>query len=269
MINSKSDLIKVLKENNIFPKKRYGQNFLIDNNIISKIINNINPENKKIIEIGPGLGALTFPLAQQAEKIVAYDIDTDMIDILNKLNTYENLEIINKDFLEIDLDKLTEKYTIVSNLPYYITTNIVFKLINSNSNFNEIIIMVQKEYGDRIVAKPNTSKYSKLSATINLFYEVENVSNASRKLFYPEPNVDSVVLKLVPKKDAKEYYKNVMSLIKSSFKMRRKTLHNNLKNEYDSEKIFQTLQELKLKDNCRAQELDYKTFIELYKHLNK
>ena len=265
---SPKKLNQILKENKFSFKKKYGQNFIIDNNIIQNIINKSNIDKETmIIEIGPGAGSLTKKLGEVSKNVLAYEIDEKVKPILEK-NIYPNTEIIYDDFLKRDIKKDLEKYNykklyVVSNLPYYITTPIVFKLIEEKIEIQKIVVMVQKEVGDRFNAKPKTKQYNALSVIINYYFKVKKILDVSKNVFIPKPNVDSIVISMTKNKsqDVKneEYF---IKLVKDSFHQKRKTLRNNLKS-YDLTKIEKVLKKHGLTLNIRAEELPVSIFIEM------
>lgn len=251
-------------------KKKFGQNFLIDTNIVDKIAKSACSKDIKTIEIGPGLGALSEQLLKYSKSVDAYEIDKDMYELLNNNLKDDNLNVYLKDFLDVDLSIYKEKVNICSNLPYYVTTPILFKIIESDLDINKITIMIQKEVADRINAKVNSEDYGALSIEIQYLFDVKLEMNISKNVFYPQPNVDSAVISFVPKTIRnKEFEKDFFELVKNSFRMRRKTLYNNLKDIYDKDVIGKIYEELKIKDNIRAQEMDLNQFIEMYKVVNK
>ena len=248
-------------------KKSLGQNFLIDKNIINKISESINPNKEDlIIEIGPGSGALTKELIKKNCDVICIEIDQRLKEKLMEIKA-NNLKIVFEDFLKLNLDEIIDykKYKniyFVGNLPYYITTAIINKIVNE-SNPYQIIIMIQKEVADRFNAKVGTKQYGSLSVFLQYNFDIEKVCNVSKNSFEPIPKVDSTVLKLINNKkvkvkDEEKFYK----LIKDSFKQKRKNLRNNLKN-YDLEKIEKIL----IKNNknlmSRAEELKVEEFAEI------
>ena len=232
---------EVLESNNFNFKKKFGQNFIVDENTINSIINKANIDSDTlVIEIGPGAGALTYKLSQVSKNVVCYEIDKTLENILkSNLKDSNNVEIIFDDFLKRNVKDDINKYRysklyVVANLPYYVTTPIIVKLIEDNINVDRIVVMVQKEVGDRFKAMPGTKDYNSLSIFINYYYDVKKVLDVSRNVFMPMPNVDSIVLSL-DKKDViyeledKDYF---FKLVRDSFKQKRKTIRNNLK-EYN------------------------------------
>ncbi len=254
-------------------KKSLGQNFLIDNNIINKIIDNINPTvNDLIIEIGPGEGALTKKLIKKNCDVLCFEIDKRLEETLNKIKS-DKLKIEFVDFLKINLKKYInkEKYKnlyFIGNLPYYITTAIINKIINESDPY-EIIIMVQKEVGERFMSSPNSKSYNSLSVYLQYNFDIEKIIKVSKNCFNPIPKVDSVVLKM---KKNKKYICNdedyLYKLIKDSFTQKRKNLKNNLKN-YDLKKLEIILNTIGKNLSNRAEEISVKEFVHLANEMLK
>ena len=255
-------------------KKSLGQNFLIDQNIINKIINSIDiREDSIIIEIGPGSGALTKKLVELNANVISFEIDTRLKEELDKLEKdNNNLKIIYEDFLNIDLNKFlkTKKYKnlyFVANLPYYITTAIINK-ITKESNPTEMILMVQKEVAERFSAVPNTKDYGSISVFLQYNYDISKVAIVSKNCFFPVPKVDSMVIKFKSKESKlKVNNENVFyKLIKDSFQFKRKNLKNNLK-KYDLEKINNVLKKYNKDLTARAESLTVEEFIDISNNL--
>lgn len=233
---------QLLKKHGFRMTKSLGQNFLIDGNIIENIVMASGATEKDlVIEIGPGIGALTYPLSQIAKKVIAVEIDEKAIPLLREnIGNCDNVEIINKDFLKINLPSLVkeelenasyENVVFVGNLPYYITTPIIMKVLESQVQAKSLTIMVQKEVGERIIGKPSTKAYGSLSIAIAYYCDVSFVTEVSKEVFIPRPNVDSIVIRLdinqeraVKVKDELLFFK----VIKGGFAQRRKTLLNSL-----------------------------------------
>ena len=263
-----------IEENKFQIKKKFGQNFIIDNNIISNIIEKSEVDSETlVIEVGPGMGALTNRLVKKAKNVIAYEIDTTLIPILSKIEA-SNLELIFEDFLKRDVKKDLEKYNykklyLIANLPYYITTPILIKLIEEKIDVDRIVVMVQKEVGDRFKAKEGSKDYSSLSILFNYNFDIVKLMDISRNVFIPKPNVDSIVLSMT-KKNNKEEIKNIdvfYKLIRDSFQFKRKNLRNNLKN-YDLTKIEKILKKHGFDLNSRAEQINYKIFIEISNEIN-
>lgn len=261
----------VLNANGFKFSKKFGQNFIVDENIINNIINkSMIDKDTLVIEIGPGAGSLTYKLALNSKNVIAYEIDESLKDILNyNLSGLSNVEIIYGDFLLRDVKKDSEKYEykklyVVANLPYYITTPIIVKLIEDELNVDKIVVMVQKEVGDRFKAKPNSKDYSSLSVFLNYYYDVFKIMDVSRNVFMPKPNVDSIVLEFV-KKDDMLFVKDktlFFKLIRDSFKQKRKNIRNNLKG-YDLDVINDVLSKYGFDLNARAEQLSIEVFVNI------
>ena len=273
-IGNKAFVDKTLNENNLYAKKKFGQNFLTDQNILSNIVDASNAnKDTLVIEIGPGLGALTERLCERAGFVLAYEIDSDLLPVLDKnLSEFDNYEIINKDILEVDINEDINKYKkdfknviLVANLPYYITTPIILGLLSKTTLIKKYVMMMQVEVADRICGKPKTKDYNALSIAIGYRALASKCFNVSRKVFIPEPNVDSAVIKLdlydnppYKAKDEELFF----TLIREAFSQRRKTLINNLSNNYAKELISKMLDEFNIKSNVRSEELTIANFVD-------
>ena len=253
-------------------KKRLGQNFLIDNNIINKIANEvIATEKDLIIEIGPGQGALTKELIKKKSNIICYEIDTDLDIYLEKLKS-DKVHIVYEDILKTNIqhdikDISYNNLYIVGNLPYYITTPIIEHIIESKLSFNKFTIMVQKEVADRFVAKPKNKEYGYMTLVIDYYFDAKRVCNVSKNSFKPAPKVESAVVSFIPKNrneliDEGKYF----SFLKECFSQKRKTLRNNLK-KYNWLMISEILNNNGYSESTRSEELPQKLFIEIYKKL--
>ena len=257
-------------------KKSLGQNFLNDKNILRNIVlsANIKP-NSLVIEIGPGSGNLTVEIARFASHVLCYEIDNRLEPILDEvLYEYNNVQIIYDDFLKRNLEDDIKNYNydnlyLVANLPYYITTPIIKKIINSNLNFLSLTIMIQKEVGERFMAKPKSRSYNSLSVYLNYYFDIKKNFIVSRNAFTPKPNVDSVVITLY-KKNCLLYLKNIEvfnNLLRDAFKFKRKTLKNNLK-KYPLEIVEKVLNNNNFSLISRAEELPLEVFVEIANNLN-
>ncbi|MBQ9072095.1 MAG: 16S rRNA (adenine(1518)-N(6)/adenine(1519)-N(6))-dimethyltransferase RsmA [Bacilli bacterium] len=256
-------------------KKMFGQNFIIDENIIDNIITKANiDKDTLVIEIGPGAGSLTYKTASSAKNVLCYEIDTTLKELLeDNLSDKDNVDIIYKDFLKANVLEDIKKYDykklyVVANLPYYITTPIIIKFIEEEIPVDKIVVMVQKEVGDRFKATPGTKEYNSLSIYLNYYFDVKKLIDVSKNVFIPKPNVDSIVVefskkeKLYELKDKKIFFK----LVRDSFVQKRKTLRNNLKC-YDLEKIEQVLNKYNLDLSVRAEQLPIEIFVEIANNL--
>lgn len=249
-------------------KKSLGQNFLIDHNIINKIKESLNIERDSlIIEIGPGSGALTKELIKFNEKVLCFEIDKRLKKVLDEINV-DNLHIIYEDFLKVDLKRTLSKYNysklyVIANIPYYITSSIINKVINE-TNVDEMVLMVQKEVGERIISKPNSRNYGSLSVFLQFNFKIEKVTIVSKNCFRPKPKVDSMVLKFISNKN--KYIVNSIDkfyeLVRESFKYKRKNLKNNLC-EYDLEKINKVLKKYNKDLTFRAESITIEEFIDI------
>lgn len=266
-----TEIKRQIEKNDFAFKKKFGQNFIIDENIIKCIIDKSNiDKDTLVIEIGPGAGSLTSFLVQNAGFVLCYEIDTTLTPILNEnLKSKENYKIIYEDFLKADIVSELSKYDykkiyVVANLPYYITTPIVVKLIEDKIDIDKIVIMVQKEVGNRFKAKPNSKDYSSLSIFINYYFDVQKIMDVSKNVFIPKPNVDSIVI-LMEKRKSKISVNNetlFFKLIRDSFKQKRKTLRNNLK-DYDLQKIERILNNEGYSLSSRAEQIPMEVFIKI------
>ena len=258
------DLRSVLTKHGFQFKKQFGQNFLSDTNLLRSIVEASGIDgNTVVVEIGCGAGTLTRALAQVAKRVYAFDIDRDLQPVLAEtLAGLENVEVIFRDFNKIDIrefEKEIGEYTVVANLPYYITTPLVTKLLEESELVQGISIMVQEEVAERFCARENTPEYGSITAAIALKGEAKIVKRVSRNLFYPRPNVDSAVVKIqfqrgrVAVKDEKAYRKTV----KCAFLNRRKTLENNLVNFFslDRETAKSILAEAGVEEKARGETL--------------
>lgn len=252
-------------------KKKYGQNFLKNKKVIAAIVESINPTSEDlIIEIGPGSGVLTKELVKYNSYYIAFEIDKDTSIFLDSLVSNKR-SIIYEDFLKVDLNKILKnipyrKLFIVGNLPYYITTPIIEKVIYSKIDPEAITIMVQKEVGERFLANTHTRNYGYMTVLLNYWYNIEKIIDADKHDFYPVPKVDSVVLKMNKKERVQINYEKFNTLLKESFKYKRKTIYNNLKT-YDKESLEKVLKRHGASLNSRAEELDLETYIDMSENL--
>lgn len=262
---------KLLEDNAFGFKKKFGQNFIIDENVINSIVDKSEIDKETlVIEIGPGAGSLTYGLATKAKNVLCYEIDTTLKDILNSnLSDFSNVDVIYEDFLKVDVNNELKKYDynklyVVANLPYYITTPIILKLIEDKIPVDKIVVMVQKEVGDRFKAKPGTKDYGSLSIFLKYYFEVNKLLDVSRNVFMPKPNVDSIVVEF-KKVNSKIDVKNeelFFKIVKESFTQKRKTLRNNLKG-YDLEKINEVLAKHGYDLSVRAEQLTIEVFADI------
>lgn len=267
----------IMDKYKIKANKSLGQNFLIDNNVVESIIEGSNvQENDLVIEIGPGLGTLTSFLLEKAKKVICVELDPKMINILNdRFKLYENFELLHDDILKVNLKKIIEEekqnskinnVKIVANLPYYITTPIIMKLLEEQLDLESITVMVQKEVGDRLIATPGDKETGAITYTVYYYANSESILEVPKDSFIPEPEVTSEVIRLNIRKDAPVdvINKEVMfKIIKSAFMQRRKTLINALTNTkvfVNKEEGIKVLHEMGLNENIRAEKLTLENF---------
>lgn len=257
-------------------KKSLGQNFLIDKNFVDKIIDAADIENQNVLEIGPGIGTITYEMAKLAKKVVAIEIDQSLIPILDEnLEEFDNAKVINQDILKTDLKKLVEEefngesFKVVSNLPYYITTPIIEMLITTGLPCENMTIMVQKEVAERMVADEKSKDYSSLSVFIKFYTEAEVITNLPKSVFMPQPKIDSTILNL----NLRIYDENVnqdllFKLVRAGFNKRRKTILNSMSDVIEKDKLKEAFAKVKLAENLRAENLSLDDFIKLSNELS-
>lgn len=267
---------ELLDKHGFFLKKKFGQNFIIDENIIVSIINKSGVDKDTlVIEIGPGAGSLTYKLALSAGNVVCYEIDTTLQSLLQEnMQDCKNIEVIYQDFLLADVNSAIKKYNynkifVVANLPYYITTPIIVKIIEDSIPVDKMVVMVQKEVGDRFKAVPGNKDYGSLSVFLNYYFDIKKLMDVSCNVFLPKPNVDSIVVEFRKKdilpelKDKQLFFK----LIKDSFAQKRKNIRNNLK-QYDLSIVEAVLKEYNYDLNVRAEQLSLDIFVNLANSLS-
>lgn len=270
---------RILNEYNTRAKKNFGQNFLINKDIITGIVKEAKlSKDDYVIEIGPGIGSLTEYLCINAKHVLCYEIDNDMYNILsNTLKDYDNKTIILGDFLKQDVESDIIRYLngsknvkVIANLPYYITTPIMFKLLEIDS-ISEFVFMVQKEMGERFVGKVNTKDYNALSVYMKYYTDTHKAISVSRANFMPAPNVDSVVLhSYINKKEFNlKNEKDFLKFARNAFAQRRKTLINNISNAYKLSKVEleAKLIELNVSPTIRSEALSLEELVKVYKYL--
>lgn len=252
-------------------KKSLGQNFLIDKNFVDKIIDEADISGENVLEIGPGIGTITYEMAKQAKKVIAVEIDENLIPILEKnLEEFDNTMIINEDILKVDLKKLVEdqfngeSFKLVSNLPYYITTPIIEMIITSDLPCTDMTIMVQKEVGQRMVASEKDKEYSSLSVFVKFYSDAKLLINLPKSVFMPQPKIDSTILNLRLRLYDENVDKDLLfQLVRAGFNKRRKTILNSLSDVRDKEELKIAFKEADLKENLRAENLSLDDFIKL------
>lgn len=242
-------------------KKKFGQNFLTDKNLLNKIVKEANVLNKDVYEIGPGMGALTKALLKDVNSLYAFEVDKELKPYLDEIKEeYNNFDYVFEDILNVDLNS-NKEYHVVSNIPYNITSLIVFKILETK-NIKSATLMVQKEVAERITASPNSKDYNALTIIVNYYMNVSYLMTVSKKMFKPMPKVDSAVFKMERKKEvlSKEKEELFINIVKASFHQKRKTLANNLSFSFNIKKAlindFLTSLDINLKDRAEMISLD-------------
>ena len=267
---------EVVNKHNFKFSKSLGQNFLIDDNVIDRILEGARlSETDKIIEVGPGIGTLTREMGKVAENVVSIEIDKTLIPILKEtLADLDNVEVVNEDILKVDVQGLIKEklnggpVKLVANLPYYITTPIVMKFLEEDIPVTDIVVMVQKEVADRMNAQPSTKDYGALSVAVQYYCDTEIVAKAPRHMFVPQPNVDSIVIGLHVR-DEKKYI--FFKTVKASFGQRRKTLLNSLGGLgfLSKDQIKEALKAANIDEKRRGETLSIDEFANLSNEINK
>ena len=280
MENILEETKNIMRRYNIKPNKSLGQNFLINSEVVENIVQSSDiTKDDMVIEIGPGLGVLTKYLLEKAKKVVCIELDTKMVKILqDRFSEYDNIEIINTDVLKINLFEIIEKnkgeirkVKVVANLPYYITTPIIMKLIEDRLDIESITVMIQKEVADRLIEIPGGKNTGAITYTVYYYCTSKKIMEVPNTSFIPEPEVTSEIIKMdlryKPVVDV-ENPQIMFRIIKSAFMQRRKTLLNALTNAnvfINKEQGINTLKELNLKENVRAEELTIQDFSNITK----
>lgn len=286
-IATKSNTKEIIEKHGFTFKKSFGQNFLTDTNILNKIVNaaDLNDE-VGVIEIGPGIGALTEFIARKAKKVVAYEIDPRLIPILAEtLAPYDNVKVIHQDILKADVASMIEEefkdvkhIAVVANLPYYITTPILMGLIEKKLPIDWYVTMMQKEVAERLSANPGSKDYNALSIAVQYYTEAKIALNVPKTVFIPAPNVDSSVVKLTKREQPAVAVENedfFLEIVHAAFKQRRKTIQNNLNqhfNDLAKEDVTKLLEEAGIIPSRRGETLTIEEFGHLsnvfYKHIH-
>ena len=273
---------EVVQKHNFKFSKSLGQNFLIDTNVIDRILEGARvQEGDYVIEVGPGIGTLTKEMGRTAEKVVAIEIDKTLIPILEEtLADFPNIEVINQDILKVDVQELVKEklnggpVKLIANLPYYITTPIVMKFLEEDIPVTDIVVMVQKEVADRMNAQPNSKDYGALSVAVQYYCDTEIVAKAPRHMFMTQPNVDSTVIGLHVREEKKYNVDNediFFKTVKASFGQRRKTLLNSLGGLgfLSKDQIKIALQEANIDEKRRGETLSIEEFASLSNAVNR
>lgn len=281
-IGTSTHVKSTIRKEEFHIKKKFGQNFLVDQNILRKIVTIPSlTEETLVIEIGPGMGSLTEHLLEKSKFVLAYEIDSDLIPILNDTFEGKNISLKNKDFLKTNIDEDIEELNItydnvvvVANLPYYITTPIIMKILEESSKVKEMVLMMQLEVARRLTSKPSTKDYNSLSIAIQYKTHAEIALKVPRTVFIPAPNVDSAIVKLVVKDELEVFPENqelFYKIVRGSFSQRRKTLVNNLLSSLNVPKAsaIEMLEDLGYNPLIRAESLSVNDFIRISDYLNK
>lgn len=269
---------QILKDNNFKFNKAYGQNFIFDKNFLKSIVDLVVTPEDTVIEIGAGAGTLTAMLASTAKKVISFEIDKSLQPILaQSLADYDNCQVIFEDIMKVDIDKLEKDldtdYIIVANLPYYITTPIIFKFMENANRLKSMSIMVQMEVAERLVAKPNTKSYGAITPAIDYRGDAKIIKKVGRHMFTPVPNVDSAIVKI----DFNQHKFDILNAhtlddtIKCVFAMRRKTIANNLKNHFhlDMSQIEKVCKSCNISPSSRGETLDTLALVNLSNEIEK
>ena len=277
-LGNPKNTIEIIQKYEFMFQKKFGQNFLIDTHVLEKIINAAGvTKDDCVLEIGPGIGTMTQYLAEHAGKVVAVEIDTNLLPILDEtLKGYSNVTVINSDILKLDMNQLVDEYNdgrpikVVANLPYYITTPIIMGLFESNVPIDNITVMVQKEVADRMQVGPGSKDYGALSLAVQYYAKPEIVANVPPNCFIPRPNVGSAVIRLTRYKEPPVQVddpKFMFKLVRASFNQRRKTLANGLANYgafgLPKEELQACIEELGVPVNIRGEALSLEQFAQL------
>ena len=263
--------LDLLNKHNFKFNKSYGQNFIFDKNFLRSIIDHIDPESD-VLEIGPGAGTLTSILCEKVNHVTCFEIDRNLEPILKEnLEKYENYEIVWGDILKFSMDEIerhfADKYVMVANLPYYITTPIIFKFLENATRLTSMTIMVQYEVAERLVAKAGSKEYGAITPAIDYRANAKIIKKVGRNMFTPAPNVDSAIVKIdfIPNKYEIHNTKVLDDTIKAVFAMRRKTIENNLKSYFrlSSDTIHEILNKCNIAANIRGEKLTTQELVDL------
>lgn len=276
-LGNPSNTMSVLQKYNLTAQKRYGQNFLVDSNVLNKIVESAGiTKEDTVLEIGPGIGSLTQYLCESAKNVICVEIDTKMIPVLEEtLSEYENVRVINEDILKVDMNSLIKesgagKIKVVANLPYYITTPIIMGLLEKEADIDSITVMIQKEVALRMQEGPGSKDYGALSLAVAFYSDANIKMTVSPNCFIPRPNVDSAVIRLdvldEPKVSVKDKDR-MFRIIKGAFEQRRKTLTNALSHssafKTDKSNVEKALLEMGKSPGIRGEELTLEEFAHL------
>ncbi len=275
---TKEKTLAKLHAKKFYFKKKYGQNFIFDENILKSIVDKITINKEDLVlEVGAGAGNLTKLLAPRAKKVICYEIDERLVQILTDVlhDDFANIEIKHQDiltesFLKYENEKSQyQQIILIGNLPYVITTPLLFKVLHEGNMIDKMLLMVQKEVGERILAQPRNKEYNAISVLFQTFFVIKKEKEVNRKVFFPEPKVDSVVLSFVRKRTKNLDDDRFITFVKSCFKQKRKTLRNNLRDVSvtNTQKVEQTLRERGFSLDDRAEYIPVEVFMQLVKEV--
>ena len=263
-MNIETETKIIMNEYGIHPNKKLGQNFLINENVLQTISKEANVGDN-IIEIGPGLGTLTRFLLEKAKKVYAVELDPKMCIVLkSRFNGNDKFRLVNEDILKLDISRISNNAKVIANLPYYITTSIITKLLQED--IKEIVLLIQKEVADRICANPGEKDAGAITYFVNYYANAKKILNVPKECFIPSPKVESEVIKLTKLKEPRVKVKNeklLFELIKENFSKRRKTILNSLSNTINKEKLKNALEKLKIPENTRGETLTLEQYAKL------
>ncbi len=270
-VTSPKIVAELLKTNGLSPLKKFGQNFLIDDNIVEKIAEAAVPEGANVLEVGTGLGALTLELAKRAKSVVSVEIDRGLVQThAQTFAGIANIAVVEGDILKLELNAVCrehfggQRFYVCGNLPYYITSKILLHVLESMAPVQCITAMVQKEVAARLAAQPGDTEYGAFTASCCYYADVTQLFTVSRNCFYPAPDVDSAIIQFDLSSPTLDVPRDLYTrTVRTAFSMRRKTLYNNLKQIAPGEKIQQTLNALGIAANTRAQDISPQQFAKL------
>ncbi|MDY6232852.1 16S rRNA (adenine(1518)-N(6)/adenine(1519)-N(6))-dimethyltransferase RsmA [Peptostreptococcus porci] len=281
-LSSHKATMEIVKKHEFRFNKSLGQNFLIDDNIIDKIISGSGvKDGDKVIEVGPGIGTLTREIAARADKVMAVEIDKNLIPILkDTMEDYENFNVVNEDIIKADIKGLIEEHLdggpvkLIANLPYYITTPIIMRFLEEGINVTDIVVMVQKEVAERMNASPGGKDFGALSVAVQYYCDTEIIAKVPRHMFVPQPNVDSIVIALRVRGEKKYDVDNeelFFKVVKAAFGQRRKTLLNSISSMgvLDKKVVSQILLESNIDEKRRGETLSLDEFAVLSNNINR
>ena len=272
------DIKQLLKEMGFRFNKQFGQNFLTDENLLNNICIDAEIDGGTVLEIGAGAGTLTRVLSKHAEKVIAFEIDRNLVKVLNiTLADCKNVRVVMADVMRYKMPELEalcgNSYRVVANIPYYLTSPLIMRFVEEAQNVTSLTLTIQKEVAERLAAKPSTKDYGAITVGVNAVADVEITRVLPRDLFYPQPNVDSAVVRIDFKRNKFDISNPILfrKVVRVSFAMRRKTLINNLAVGFaiSKQQAEQILTECNLPISCRGEELSVEQFVQLYKTIEK